>query len=91
MGGSQGAMCIDLARHYPKMKCISQDLPDVVEGIETPEEVRGRVETVEHDFFTEQPVKGADTYLFRTGPELWQEKFAYQNLTAKPRVGKRDE
>ncbi|TGO39876.1 hypothetical protein BHYA_0046g00300 [Botrytis hyacinthi] len=36
------------------------DLPDVVEGIETPEDVKGRVEIVAHDFFTEQPVKGAD-------------------------------
>jgi tRNA G46 methylase TrmB len=34
LGGSQGAMCIDLARHYPHMKCIIQDLPDVVAGIE---------------------------------------------------------
>ncbi|THV54402.1 hypothetical protein BGAL_0027g00130 [Botrytis galanthina] len=65
LGGSQGAMCIDLARHYSKMNCISQDLPDVVEGVETPEDVKGRVEIVAHDFFMEQPVKGPDAYLFR--------------------------
>ncbi|KAF7960847.1 hypothetical protein EAE96_000519 [Botrytis aclada] len=80
LGGSQGAMCIDLARHYPKMKCISQDLPDVVEGIETPEDVKGRVEIVAHDFFTEQPVKGADAYLFRWIFHDWSDKYSIQIL-----------
>ncbi|KAF7888278.1 uncharacterized protein EAF02_002819 [Botrytis sinoallii] len=80
LGGSQGAMCIDFARRYPKMRCISQDLPDVVEGIETPEDLKGRVEIVAHDFFTEQPVKGADAYLFRWIFHDWSDKFSIQIL-----------
>lgn len=74
-------MCIDLARHYySKMNCISQDLPDVVEGVETPEDVKGRVEIVAHDFFMEQPVKGPDAYLFRWIFHDWSDKYSIQIL-----------
>lgn len=80
LGGSEGTMCIDLARHYPKMKCISQDLPGVVAGVEIPEDVNGRVEVVAHDFLTEQPVKGADAYLFRWIFHDWSDKYSMQIL-----------
>jgi len=80
LGGSQGAMCIDLARHYPNIKCISQDLPDVVAGVEVPEDVKGRVEIVAHNFFTEQTVKGADAYLFRWIFHDWSDEYSIQIL-----------
>lgn len=76
LGGSTGAMCIDLARHFPKIKYISQDLSGVVEGVEVPEDVRGRVEVVAHNFLTEQPVKGADVYLFRWIFHDWSDKYS---------------
>ncbi|TGO83237.1 hypothetical protein BPOR_0678g00020 [Botrytis porri] len=74
------AMCIDLARHHPKMKCISQDLPDMMEDIEAPEDLRGRVDIVAHNFFTEQPVKGADAYLFRWIFHDWSDKYSIRIL-----------
>jgi hypothetical protein len=80
LGGSKGDMCIDLARHYPRIRCISQDLPDVVSGVEVPEDVKGRVEVVAHDFFTEQSVKGADVYLFRWIFHDWSDKYAVRIL-----------
>ena len=80
LGGSQGSMCFDLARHYPKMRCISQDLPDVVAGVEVPEDLKGRVEVLAHDFFTEQPVKNADAYLFRWIFHDWSDKYSIQIL-----------
>jgi hypothetical protein len=52
LGGSEGAMCIHLASQYPQIRCISQDLPEVVSSVEVPENVKGRVEVVVHDFFT---------------------------------------
>jgi hypothetical protein len=75
LGGSQGTMCFDLARQYPKIRCISQDLPDVVAGVEVPEDLRGQVEVVAHDFFTEQPVKDADAYLFSWIFHDWSDKY----------------
>ncbi|KUJ22193.1 putative O-methyltransferase [Mollisia scopiformis] len=80
LGGSQGMMCFDLARYSPKMKCISQDLPDVVAGVEVPEDLKGRVEVVAHDFFTEQPVKNADAYLFRWIFHDWSDKYSIRIL-----------
>jgi hypothetical protein len=80
LGGSKGGVCIDLARRCPKIRCISQDLPDVVSGVEVPGDVRGRVEVVAHDFFTEQTVKGADAYLFRWIFHDWSDRYAVRIL-----------
>jgi hypothetical protein len=80
LGGSPGDMCIDLARHYPKVRCISQDLLDVVSGVEVPEDVKGRVKVAAHEFFTEQPVKNAGVYLFRWIFHDWSDKYALRIL-----------
>jgi hypothetical protein len=80
LGGSEGAMCIDLARQYPQIRCISQDLPEVVSGVEVPEDVKGRVEVVAQDFLTEQLVKGADVYLFRWIFHDWSDKYSMRIL-----------
>jgi hypothetical protein len=73
-------MCMDLARHFPKMKCISQDLPDVVADVEVPEDLKDRVEIVAHDFFTPQPVEDADVYLFRWIFHDWSDKYSVRIL-----------
>jgi hypothetical protein len=80
LSGSVGGMCIDLARQYPQIRCISQDLPEVVAGVVVPDDVKGRVEVVAHDFFTEQSVKGADVYLFRWIFHDWSDKYASRIL-----------
>jgi hypothetical protein len=80
LGGSEGVMCISLARQYPQIRCISQDLPEVVSSVEVPEDVKGRVEVVAHDSFTEQPVKNADVYLFRGIFHDWSSKYAIRIL-----------
>jgi len=80
LGGSHGQMCVDLAKRYPKMKCISQDLPEVIAAASIPEYFKGQVQLIAHDFFTEQPVKGADAYLFRWIFHDWSDKYSLQIL-----------
>ncbi|KAL9106098.1 MAG: hypothetical protein Q9227_008843 [Pyrenula ochraceoflavens] len=80
VGGSTGEMCFDIARRYPKVRCINQDLPDVVARANVPEKLIGQVECMAHDFFTEQPVKGADIYVFRWIFHDWADKYCIKIL-----------
>jgi hypothetical protein len=60
VGGGLGHDLMGLASRYPdkKIRLIVEDLPSVI--AETREEkLDPRIELVEHDFFTKQPVKGA--------------------------------
>ncbi|UZP37715.1 hypothetical protein NXS19_005531 [Fusarium pseudograminearum] len=69
VGGSHGFVCVDLARKWSKMKFVVQDLPKTVSSAPNPicedEGVVQRISLLAHDFFTEQPVKGADVFFFR--------------------------
>ena len=83
LGGSHAHMCIDLARHFPGLKFVNQDTPEVIEAVAPlPQDVRDRVELMVHDFFTPQPVKGADVYLFRWIFHDWPGSKAVQILQA---------
>ena len=77
VGGSHGQVSIALADKYPELKCVVQDLPDTIKGLEgkVPEHLKGRVQGMEYDFLTEQPVKGADVYLFRWILHDWSDKY----------------
>ena len=70
VGGSIGNTSIALAEANPDLTFIVQDLPDTIANSEDllksqPESIRSRIATQIHDFFTEQPAKGADIYLLR--------------------------
>ena len=80
LGGSKGDMCFDIAQKYPRVRCINQDRPDVIARVKIPEDLVGRVECVAHDFFTEQPVKGADIYIFRWILHNWADKYCINIL-----------
>jgi hypothetical protein len=82
VGGSQGHVSIHLARKYPHLKFVVQDMPTVVDGAgeKVPEDVRERVEVVAHDMFTEQPVKEADVYLLRFVMHDWPDKYCVKIL-----------
>ncbi|RHZ67306.1 uncharacterized protein CDV56_103356 [Aspergillus thermomutatus] len=65
VGGGKGHHSIRIAKQHPRMSFIVQDY-----GAEPPadssdidETILKRVEWQDHDFHTEQPVKGADLYL----------------------------
>lgn len=69
---SSGGMSLDLAKMYHDLKFVIQDRPAIVkQGQEVwerdyPEAVKSqRVKLMPHDFFTEQPIKGAAVYHMR--------------------------
>ncbi|KAH8676553.1 putative O-methyltransferase [Tricladium varicosporioides] len=82
VGGSHGLISISVAKTYPHMKCVVQDLPQPIqEGrANLPSELVNRVEFMEHDFLTEQPVKGADVYFFRWILHNWSDKYSIKIL-----------
>lgn len=67
VGGGTGGVAIEIARYFPSIKCIVQDLPEVMEGVEVPEDLRvgEQLRFMPHDFFQEQPMKCADIYYLR--------------------------
>ncbi|KAL9621055.1 MAG: hypothetical protein Q9160_004440 [Pyrenula sp. 1 TL-2023] len=80
VGGSYGDVAKAIARHFPDMKCVVQDLREVIIKAEVPADLTTRLTFVEHDFFTEQPVKGADVYLLRWILHNWSDKYTIQIL-----------
>ncbi|KAG6152388.1 Alpha-1,3-mannosyltransferase cmt1 [Claviceps purpurea] len=69
IGGSHGFVSVDLAKKWRNMTFVVQDLPKTVESAPKPisddVSITQRVQLQAHDFFHEQPVKGADVYYFR--------------------------
>lgn len=67
VGGSYGFVCVALAKQFPKLRFVVQDLPKTVADgpSKIPPEFTDRIEFQAHDFYTEQPVKDADVYFFR--------------------------
>lgn len=82
VGGSEGFVCLALARKFPSLSFVVQDIEPVIEGArkKVPADVADRVEFMAHDFFTEQPVVGADVYLFRWIMHNWSDKYCVKIL-----------
>ena len=59
-----------------------QDLPKAIDsGASTlPSSLSNRVKLTPHDFFTEQPVKDADVYLFRWILHNWSDEYCIKIL-----------
>ena len=83
VGGGAGHMALDLARRFPRLRTVSQDLPDVVAAAApVPDDLKDRVQIVPHDFFRPQPVVGADAYLLRWIFHDWADAYAARILRA---------
>ncbi|KAI0465722.1 S-adenosyl-L-methionine-dependent methyltransferase [Xylaria cf. heliscus] len=82
VGGSQGFASFAIARRFPSVTCVVQDLEPVVLAAakEMPADIAGRVKFMTHDFFTEQPVFGADIYFFRWIFHNWSDKYCIEIL-----------
>ena len=94
VGGSFGTFSVTLAQHLKDTKFIVQDLPEVTADgpSHIPSELQDRVHFMAHDFFTEQPVKGADVYFFRWIFHTCADKYALkllQNLIPALKKGAR--
>jgi SAM-dependent methyltransferase len=84
VGGGLGHVSRVLANHNLAVSCIVQDSPDVVlQGQDDlPQALHGRITFQAHDFFLEQPVKGADVYLLRLVLHDWSDKYCHKIITA---------
>ncbi|TGO45865.1 hypothetical protein BCON_0360g00090 [Botryotinia convoluta] len=82
VGGSHGFACTRLAKAFPDLKFIVQDLLPVVEaGAKTvPSELSDKIKFMAYDFLKEQPVKNADIYFFRWIFHNWSDKYCIQIL-----------
>ena len=82
VGGSHGQVSIAIAQKYPEVKCIVQDLPDTIAGLENrvPEDLKSSISGMEYDFLTPQPVKDADIYLLRWILHDWSDKYCVKIL-----------
>ncbi|CAI7642017.1 unnamed protein product [Penicillium viridicatum] len=72
VGGSTGHASIALARKYPRLSFIVEDLPEVAAGgpaylasQDNGQELSTRISYKAHSFFDPQPVNDADVYLLR--------------------------
>ena len=75
VGGSHGVVSIEVARKYPSLQFVVQDRAEVINAVQLPEDVAGRVKLMPYDFFKEQPVKNADVYLYRWIFHNWSDKY----------------
>jgi hypothetical protein len=74
VGGSHGVVAFKLAEKYPERKIVVQDRPEVVASAPQKPEL-GHVEFRAHDFFKEQPIKGADVYFYRWILHDWSDNY----------------
>lgn len=81
VGGGKGDLSKAVLRRYAGIqKATSLDLPIVVAGEDVPGELQDRLVLGGYDFFTEQPIKGADVYMFRNIFHNWPDKYAVKIL-----------
>ncbi|KAI0015851.1 S-adenosyl-L-methionine-dependent methyltransferase [Xylariomycetidae sp. FL0641] len=83
VGGSHGIICIELARRFSTMRLVVQDLDEkLVREAEKqcPSELAGRVQFMAQDFFTPQPIHGADVYFLRAILHNWPNTYAVKIL-----------
>ena len=84
VGGGLGHASRALVQHSPTVKCIVEDSPDIVmqgqDGL--PADLQERISFKAHDFFQDQPTKGADVYLLRLVLHDWSDKYSRMIIRA---------
>ncbi|TGO23406.1 hypothetical protein BPAE_0133g00040 [Botrytis paeoniae] len=80
VGGAKGTVGIELLRFLPKLKCIVQIQLEVVRDTTIPDDLQERLNFMAHDFFQEQPVKGANVYLICNVLRDWSDRYAARIL-----------
>lgn len=75
VGGSHGHVVQELHDSLPTVpgRLVVQDLPDVIGAI-GPDALAAKIEKMPHDFFTEQPIKGARAYYMRAVLHDWDDE-----------------
>lgn len=83
VGGNGGHDLMDFHKAHPSMtgRLILQDLPTVIESLDSTALRHQSVEPVGHDFFTPQPIQGAKVYHFKYILHDWPSSQCVQILT----------
>jgi len=81
IGGSHGHISFLLARSFPSLKLIIQDLPSVIAQVNVPDELKDRVSVKGADFFEDQDTS-SDVYYLRWVLHNWGDKDAVRILRA---------
>jgi hypothetical protein len=81
-GGGFEHIGLALARQFGNLSVVIQTLPQVVEAMPVPEELKARVQLTAHDLFSTQPVKGAELYFLRWCLHNWSNKHCIRMLQA---------
>lgn len=81
VGGNSGHASVALAKAYPDLEFIVQDLPSAIDHAlerakDLEADIQKRVNFRAHDFFKEQPEKNADIYLVRRILHDWSDREA---------------
>lgn len=72
VGGGHGPVSIGLAKLFPRLRFIVQDLPEAIGSRPSlPDDVADRVDFMAYDFLVEQPVRGKSVYFFRAVFHNW--------------------
>ncbi|KAL5343275.1 S-adenosyl-L-methionine-dependent methyltransferase [Aspergillus crustosus] len=89
VGGSFGHDLSDFRRKWPSVpgRLVLQDLPEVVSSVK---DLHPSIEVTSHDFFTEQPIKGARAYYMHSVLHDWPDDHCQKildNLVAAMKPG----
>ncbi|GAA5904624.1 hypothetical protein JCM6882_004924 [Rhodosporidiobolus microsporus] len=85
VGSGIGTVSLEIFKAVPQIKVVLQDRPEVMASAKqiwqksVPDRA-DRFETIPHDFFAEQPVKGAAVYLMRFIIHDWADEQSIQIL-----------
>ncbi|KAI1391008.1 S-adenosyl-L-methionine-dependent methyltransferase [Hypoxylon trugodes] len=83
VGGSRGFVCLELARKFPLLSCVVQDLEPVIAASQNdvPSDLANRVRFMNYDFLSgNQPCRGAEVYFFRWIFHNWSDKYCIKIL-----------
>lgn len=86
MGGDVGTVSRSIARRYPNLSFIVQDLPHVIANIQHGisngrlTDQSQKISFMPHDFLTPQPELHADIFMFRFTMHDWSDKYAVKIL-----------
>ncbi|KAG7087939.1 hypothetical protein E1B28_011984 [Marasmius oreades] len=97
VGGGVGTISLELAKQFPKLKFIVQDLPSFIEkgkalwAERQPETLEsGRAILQAHDFFTPQPQENASIFLLRHVIHNWSDEDCIKILSLLRRAARDD-
>lgn len=82
VGGSTGAVSVALAKKFPKLRFVVQDMEPVISQRPPLEDssLENRIEYMAHDFFQPQPIVGADVFYLRWIFHNWGDNYCVKIL-----------